>query len=46
MLDLKPLYEAVLTGDDQTSRTMTTNALQEGIEPITLVNQYMVPAME
>jgi corrinoid protein of di/trimethylamine methyltransferase len=46
MLDLKPLYEAVLTGDDQTARTMTTNALQEGIEPITLVNQYMVPAME
>jgi corrinoid protein of di/trimethylamine methyltransferase len=46
MLDLKPLYEAVLTGEDQTARTVTANALQEGIEPITLVNQYMVPAMD
>jgi len=46
MVDLKPLYEAVLTGEDQTARTVTANALQEGIEPITLVNQYMVPAMD
>lgn len=46
MLDLKPLYDAVLTGEDQTARTTTANALQEGIEPITLVNQYMVPAMD
>jgi 5-methyltetrahydrofolate--homocysteine methyltransferase len=46
MLDLKPLYDAVLTGEDQTARTTAANALQEGVEPITLVNQYMVPAMD
>lgn len=43
--DLKRLYDAVLSGDAQTARTVTEQALQAGIEPLRLVQEYMVPAM-
>ena len=46
MQDLKPLYEAVLTGDAKTARSFTEQALAVGVEPLKLVNEAMVPAMD
>jgi len=46
MPDLKQLYEAVVSGDANASRTITQQALAEGTDPLTLVNQFMVPAMD
>jgi corrinoid protein of di/trimethylamine methyltransferase len=45
MDDLKQLYQAVLTGDAKSSRSITEAALAGGVDPLTLVNEYMVPAM-
>lgn len=46
MRDLAPLREAVLTGDAKTARALTEQALQEGVDPLELVSQFMVPAMD
>jgi corrinoid protein of di/trimethylamine methyltransferase len=46
MEDLQPLYEAVLKGDANTARTLTQQALAAGVEPIKVVNDFMVPAMD
>ncbi len=46
MPDLKKLYEAVVSGDAKASQTITQQALAEGIDPLQLVNDYMVPAMD
>ncbi len=46
MPDLKQLYEAVVSGDAKASQTITQQALAEGIDPLQLVNEYMVPAMD
>jgi len=46
MPDLKQLYEAVINGDAKASQTITQQALAEGMEPLKLVNDYMVPAMD
>jgi corrinoid protein of di/trimethylamine methyltransferase len=46
MEDLKPLYEAVLGGDAKTARTFAEQALAAGVEPLKLVNEAMVPAMD
>jgi corrinoid protein of di/trimethylamine methyltransferase len=46
MPDLKQLYEAVVRGDAKTTHAITQQALAEGIDPLELVNQYMVPAMD
>jgi 5-methyltetrahydrofolate--homocysteine methyltransferase len=46
MPDLKRLYEAVVNGDAKASQTLTQEALAEGIDPLKLVNEYMVPAMD
>ena len=46
MPDSKPLYEAIVSGDAKASRALTQAALGEGTDPLTLVNQYMVPAMD
>lgn len=46
MPDLNELYQAILNGDAKASRTITQQALAEGIDPLTLINQYMVPAMD
>lgn len=43
--DLQQLYNAVLTGDAQTARSVTEQALSAGVEPLKLVQDYMVPAM-
>jgi corrinoid protein of di/trimethylamine methyltransferase len=44
--DLRKLYDAVLSGDHKTSITVTRQALTEGITPMELITNYMVPAMD
>ena len=46
MPDLKPLYDAVVSGNAKATQTLTQQALAEGVDPLTLVNEYMVPAMD
>jgi 5-methyltetrahydrofolate--homocysteine methyltransferase len=46
MTDLKQLYQAVVTGDAKASQNLTREALAEGVDPLKLVNEYMVPAMD
>jgi 5-methyltetrahydrofolate--homocysteine methyltransferase len=45
-MDLKPLYNAVLEGDAATARTLTEEALAEGVDPQSLLSDYMIPAMD
>jgi 5-methyltetrahydrofolate--homocysteine methyltransferase len=45
MQDLKPLHEAILKGDAKTAKTTTEQALAAGVEPMKLVQGYMMPAM-
>ena len=45
MEDLKQLNEAIINGDAKTARTVTEQALAEGIDPNQIVHDYMVPAM-
>jgi len=45
MQDLKPLYDAVLNGDAKSAKTVTEQALSAGIDPMKLVQDYMMPAM-
>jgi corrinoid protein of di/trimethylamine methyltransferase len=46
MQDLKPLYEAILTGDAKTAHRVTEQALAAAVEPLHIVNEFMVPAMD
>jgi 5-methyltetrahydrofolate--homocysteine methyltransferase len=46
MRDLQPLHDAVIAGDAKATRSITEQALQEGIDPVKLVNEHMVPAMD
>jgi 5-methyltetrahydrofolate--homocysteine methyltransferase len=46
MADLTKLYEAVVAGDAKISRSLTEQALAEGVDPLQLVNECMVPAMD
>ncbi|HVM48790.1 MAG TPA: corrinoid protein, partial [Candidatus Acidoferrum sp.] len=43
---LKKLYDAIVSGDAKTSQAMTQQALAEGVDPLKLVNEQMVPAMD
>jgi 5-methyltetrahydrofolate--homocysteine methyltransferase len=43
---LTGLYEAIAAGDAPSTRALTERALAEGFEPMKLVNEEMVPAME
>ena len=45
MPDLKPLYDAILNGDAKTAKATTEAALASGVEPLKLVQEYMMPAM-
>ena len=45
MIELKKLHDAVLNGDAKTARAVTEAALAEGVEPMKLVQEYMMPAM-
>jgi len=46
MTDLKELYEAIVKGDAKAAHALTQQALAEGVDPLTLVNERMVPAMD
>lgn len=46
MKNLKPLYEAVLHGNARQSECITRAALDQGVDPLALVNDQMVPAMD
>ena len=46
MHDLKPLYDAVLKGDAKASKSITEQALADGVDPLKLVNEQMIPAMD
>jgi len=46
MTDLSRLYNAVLEGDQKTAVAVTQEALAEGRDPMELITQYMVPAMD
>lgn len=43
--DLKQLHDAVLAGDAKTAKSVTAAALAAGVEPLKLVQEFMVPAM-
>ena len=45
-LDLQQLHDAVITGDNKVSHSITEQALEEGDDPLSLVNEYMMPAMD
>jgi len=46
MPDLKLLYNAIVNGDAKSSLTLTQQALAEGVDPLVLVNEQMIPAMD
>ena len=46
MSDLQPLHDAVISGDAKATRAITEKALQAGVDPLKLVNEFMVPAMD
>lgn len=46
MEDQRPLHDAILSGDAKAARELTEKALADGIEPMLLVNNGMVPAMD
>ncbi len=46
MADLQKLYDAILDGDAKTSAAVTNQALAEGADPVLLISDYMVPAMD
>lgn len=46
MADLHALHQAILTGDHVTARSVTEAALSEGVAPLALVQDVMMPAMD
>lgn len=46
MPDLKELYNSVVSGNAKATQAITKQALDEGVDPLKLVNEYMVPAMD
>jgi 5-methyltetrahydrofolate--homocysteine methyltransferase len=46
MADLKKLYDSVVSGDAKTTQAITKEALAAGVDPLKLVNEHMVPAMD
>src|SRR5690349_13529084 len=46
MQDAKQLYDAVLKGDAKLSKAVTEQALAAGVDPLQLVNEFMIPAMD
>jgi corrinoid protein of di/trimethylamine methyltransferase len=45
MADLKSLYEAILNGDAKIAHGITEQAIKDGADPIQLVDEFMIPAM-
>jgi len=46
MPDLKALHDAILIGDAKTAKSATEAALAEGVDPMKLVQETMMPAMD
>ena len=46
MPDLQKLYDAVLNGDQKSSVAITREALDAGTDPMDLITNYMIPAMD
>ena len=46
MPDLKQLYDSVVSGDAKATQIITKEALDAGVDPLKLVNEQMVPAMD
>lgn len=46
MEDLQKLYDAILTGNNKVAKEVTQQALAAGVDPQTMVQQYMIPAMD
>lgn len=44
-MNLSNLYDAVLLGDAVAARKLTGEAIEAGVEPLKLVNEFMSPAM-
>lgn len=45
MEELKALYDAIINGDAKTAKSVTEHAIASGVAPLTLVTEYMIPAM-
>ena len=46
MPDLRELHDAIIRGDAQAARSITEQALAQATDPLKLVNEYMIPAMD
>jgi corrinoid protein of di/trimethylamine methyltransferase len=46
MADLQTLYNAVLDGDAKTAAEFTRQALADGVAPMSLITEAMIPAMD
>lgn len=45
MEDLKKLYDAIVDGDAKTSKALAIQAMEAGLDPKMLLDEYMIPAM-
>src|ERR1035437_5088839 len=45
MTDLKELYEGILNGDNKAALELTQQAVSEGVQPMELISNYMIPSM-
>jgi len=45
MTNLQALHDAVLNGDAKNAKAITEAALADGVEPLKLIQEYMMPAM-
>ncbi len=46
MSDLSALHDAILNGDAKATVAFTKEALAQNVDPVELVNRYMIPAMD
>ena len=46
MADLNRLYEAIVNGQAKDAKAITEQALAENVPPQTIVNEYMIKAMD
>jgi corrinoid protein of di/trimethylamine methyltransferase len=46
MSDVSELYDAILSGDHKTAQSLAQTALDESVDPKSIVDTYMIPAMD
>jgi 5-methyltetrahydrofolate--homocysteine methyltransferase len=46
MLELSGLRDAIINGDDKLALEITQQALKEEVDPVELINKWMIPAMD